>query len=314
MLAVEKARRLEHQGFRVLLTCFNRPLAAYLYAQLKETPYLTISTYLELCQHWAAKANTLPSEVQGKDFFRSQLPEALLRAAERLENRFDAIIVDEGQDFRPNWWTPLQSLLGDPDHGILYIFYDDNQRIYRRPPSFPLQDPPFLLTVNCRNTQSIHNLVSKFYQSEEPPIALGPKGLPIEYAFYEGSEDLRPALGNVLQRLTNREQIPASAITVLTPFSQSKSRLWEQVSFQGPPLSNAWPAPPDQVKCCTIYEFKGLERTVIILAEVEEAARLGMADINGLMYVGSSRARNYLIIMLDRRGDRRLHEALGASG
>ena len=43
---------------------------------------------------------------------------------------FDPIIVDEAQDFEDTWWIPLPDLLKEPDNGVFYVFFDDNQRIY----------------------------------------------------------------------------------------------------------------------------------------------------------------------------------------
>ena len=57
--------------------------------------------------------------------------------------RYDALIVDEAQDFHPDWWVPLQLLLEDPDEGSLYVFYDDNQRIFAVPKEARISAEPF---------------------------------------------------------------------------------------------------------------------------------------------------------------------------
>lgn len=64
------------------------------------------------------------------DYFSVRLAEQLITAVDLLGPLYDAIVVDEAQDFLENWWLPLQLLLSDPDNGILYLFYDDNQNIY----------------------------------------------------------------------------------------------------------------------------------------------------------------------------------------
>ena len=45
LIAAEKARRLAAQGFDVLLTCFNRPLAEHLAGTIGRTPGVTVSTF-----------------------------------------------------------------------------------------------------------------------------------------------------------------------------------------------------------------------------------------------------------------------------
>jgi hypothetical protein len=57
------------------------------------------------------------------------------------------LIVDEGQDFRPEWWLPLELLLADPDKSPLYVFYDDNQRIFPVPEGLPIDHEPYHLTL-----------------------------------------------------------------------------------------------------------------------------------------------------------------------
>ena len=36
-----------------------------------------------------------------------------------MAGRFDALVVDEGQDVSADWWLPLQLLLTDPDRSPL---------------------------------------------------------------------------------------------------------------------------------------------------------------------------------------------------
>jgi len=44
LIAAEKARRLAAQGFDVLFTCFNRPLAEFLAQTIGRTERVTVST------------------------------------------------------------------------------------------------------------------------------------------------------------------------------------------------------------------------------------------------------------------------------
>ena len=223
MLAAEKASRLARQGFRVLLTCFNINLAADLRLRLKRSPNLDIVHFHELCTDLAKKARVLPRKEDNRRYYDQQLPEALMSALGDLDIRYDAVIADEGQDFLEDWWIPLQMLLRDPDDGILYVFYDDNQRIFGRCGRFPIQQPPYLLTVNCRNTQAIHRTILHFYDAEIQPTAQGPQGRPVEVVRYGRSERVAPAVRDVLHRLSADERIPSDEIAILTPLSPRTS-------------------------------------------------------------------------------------------
>lgn len=308
MLAAEKATRLARQGFRVLLTCFNKNLAADMRTRLKSSSNLDIFHFHALCYDLARRAGMLPVKRDDDTFFNRQLPEALMDAADALDIRYDAIVVDEGQDFREDWWIPLQTLLRDPDHGILYIFFDDNQRLYVPDSAFPIQQPPYPLTVNCRNTQNIHRMVVKFYKAEVSPSAWGPIGRPLEVVFYDGPQRLRSTLQAVLRQLTVEERVPTDEIVVLTPRSLSRSRLLGSDISGGPGLTDTWPPSSGQVYCTTIYDFKGLERAAVILADIHSWPP-EWDDMVRLLYVGCSRARNHLIVLLPHNAPKKVQRA-----
>jgi hypothetical protein len=313
MLAAEKAARLARQDFHVLLTCFNKNLAADLRNRLEVSPKLEIVHFHELCYELAQQADVLPVKEDDQHFFDQQLPEALMEAADILDKRYDAIVVDEGQDFQDGWWLPLQMLLHDPDEGIFYIFFDDNQRIYVPHSKFPIPGSPYVMSVNCRNTQNIHEVVVQFYQAETRPTALGPRGRQVEEITYGDAQQLWPALRDVLRRLTEQERIPADEIAVLTPLVRIKEALLSSSISSGPQLTDTLPARPGHIYCTTIHSFKGLERAVIILVGIGQRLTQEEHDLNSLLYVGCSRARHHLIVLMPENADRRVTKAFAAA-
>ena len=58
------------------------------------------------------------------------LPEALLEAAGELGPQYGALIVDEAQDLEDEWFETLLCLLEDEKKGNVWLFFDDNQRIF----------------------------------------------------------------------------------------------------------------------------------------------------------------------------------------
>lgn len=227
-------------------------------------------------------------------YFEKILPERLVEAVDKLGTQFDAIVVDEGQDFNDNWWLPLQCLLHDPDQGILYVFFDDNQNIYQGTKEIPLAAAPFPLTHNCRNTQSIHQQVSQFYRSDVMPTAMGPQGRPVEQHSYTNPAVLKRLLRQTLHRLIIDENVPAWDIVVLTPKSREHSQVWGFGALGNFRLVDTPTDASGEVYCTTIHKFKGLESPVVILAEIDNHQ---IWNLPALLYVGCSRARNHLTLL-----------------
>ena len=186
VLAVEKARRLAGEGFRTLLTCYNRQLADHLARVCTGTENLDVMSFHQVCHRQVARADRasgrdLLSEAKvtypGRDLYDVQLPNALAYSIDVLPDRYEAIICDEGQDFREEFWVPLELMLEDYDASPLYVFYDDNQNIYSRASTFPIPGEPLSLTMNCRNTAQIHAAAYARYRGApvSPPDNDGPE-------------------------------------------------------------------------------------------------------------------------------------------
>ena len=132
VLAMEEAKRCAEHGARTLFICYNRGLAKDVRHRLKEVPFVVAMTFHELCAQLTTRAAIeSPTTISKRKLFDEVWPELLMQAYERLEKeRFDVIVVDEGQDFLPLWWTAILTGLDPAGSGLLRVFYDDNQRVY----------------------------------------------------------------------------------------------------------------------------------------------------------------------------------------
>ncbi len=310
-LAVAKARQLADEGLKVLLTCYNRALADHLGDALGYRQQFDVLNFHQLCFHWARRAGKPISyrENPPPDYFTHELPNALLEAVAELGPQYDAIVVDEGQDFRAEWWEVLPWLLHDPVDGILYIFYDDNQRLYRDRGAIPIETAPYVLNENCRNTKRVFDVVSCFYRGEEPPIVLGPEGLPVEIIEYAGEQEGLTRLRKVLHRLLNENRFAPDEIAVLTARGTRSSRILGR-RLGNVQLTDRLPLEPGEVFATTVRRFKGLERPAIVLCEVDGGVPPQEAE--RLLYVGTSRARAYLVVLLGRDAPDMVYRALAA--
>ena len=298
MLAIEKAQQLNDLGLNVLLTCFNASLASELQKKLAGKE-ISILHFHELAKEIVKEVGfRVRASKDEQEYNEIILPEALLEAAEEIGPAFGAIIVDEGQDFKDNYWIALSALL-QPD-GYLYIFFDDNQNLYGSSQGFMglITELPFPLNQNCRNTKSIHNTVIQFHHNPNGLICRGPDGRPPELLEYQTEEELLRIIQKLLNKLVNEENVRPEDIAIITPRSQEKSILKAGQRLGNFRLTHEPPRYPNGIQVASIHRFKGLERRVIILAEIDNRYNY---NAEMLMYVGCSRARTQLYILHDKQ-------------
>jgi AAA domain len=300
LLAVSVAQHLADSGKRTLLTCFNKRLAEYLRHCVGDHAGLHVAHFHGLCTEVAREAglDTTPPTPGTPDrvWFEQRLPDLLEEGARALGARFDAIVVDEAQDFRAWWWPALLALHVDPDEGVLYLFSDDSQNLYGGG-ELPVGPDDVLppLPSNLRNTRAIHEFVSVFFDAEggDAGTSKGPAGRPVEILGYQDEDELIRLLDAVLANLLDDEEVVPEDVVVLTPPGREKSRVWARrtdlahVRLVDEPEEGA-------VLWSTVHGFKGLERAVVVLAEVGDRHA---EDLDPYLRVGASRARNQLVVI-----------------
>ncbi|HEX6131242.1 MAG TPA: AAA family ATPase, partial [Actinomycetota bacterium] len=300
VLAVGIAEHLAAEGKRTLFTCFNTKLAEYLRGCVAGTEGVTVAHFHGLAVALADEAGIAlvpprPDDPEAeRAHYEERLPEALEEAARRLGPRFDAIVVDEAQDFRDWWWPALLATHVDPDDGVLYLFADDSQRLYAGGGSWPCAPDDVLppLPHNLRNTERIHGFVSVFFDAGGGSgAAKGPRGRDVEVLDYGDDEQLFRLLELVLANLEQEEVAPEDVV-VLTPTGRGKSKLWARRRFGRFELV-AEPV-PGKVLWSSVHAFKGLERSVVILAELGDRHE---EDVDRYVRVGASRATHHLIVL-----------------
>jgi hypothetical protein len=319
LLAAKKAEMLAREGFETLLICFNQPLARLL-ADLtadtaRERGRLTVSTFHQLCEDLAREAGVLPvrPDPVPQGWWDETLPNALLAAIDVLGWRFHAIVVDEGQDFAPDWLEALQMLLEDARDDVLYVFHDPAQAIFRDDTVERLGLATYALDENCRNPGPIHAFAMAHAPDAPETVPLREEGRAVEMIEAAPGAETVDALRRVLHRLRVEEQVPPWQIAVLVGGSLRDSAIWRQKTYGNEVLWNGQvddtgrtiglaaadvpEAPTDAIVCDSIRRFKGLERPVIVLGELD----LKDDKLERLLYIGASRARQHLIVIGEER-------------
>lgn len=297
LLAMEWCRRLSDQGERVLLLCFNRPLADFLTASASG---YTATNFHGLCHDLANEAGLDFGPPEGareaQRYWDHEAPLVLLEALERLpDRRWDAIVVDEGQDFREDWWLAVEALLSDPEQGKLVAFYDPNQDLFGGGPPKALQVAPAKLRWNCRNTANIARYSAGVIGIEPELRPNAPEGRHVEVIRCATDTEMVDAVRRSLHQLVVEQRMDPEQIVILSTHSRAKSslsRAGHLGRFTLAPIDGDFG--PNQIRFGSLQRFKGLEADAIILTDVEPGAP---TSTDTHVYVGSSRARHILIVV-----------------
>ena len=303
VLAMEKARRLATTGKRVLLLCFNEPLAQDL---RQKAVGFGVETFHDFCRRLAGRAGLSGFEaryphVKDRRVYAEEAPLMLLEALARLpDERYDAIVVDEAQDFLADWWPCLDDALRRGREGTLYAFYDANQDIYEGGPPEALEVIEHKLVHNCRNTTRIAAYAAGLVGTEPHVKAGAPQGRPVETITCSSDAEVVRKVAARLDQLVLHEDIAPDEIAIVStrtlknsPFARDhRAGRFELVNLEDRERRSSASSPARRVVFETLYRFKGLERDVVILLDLP-----GSRVTEKHRYVAASRARNLLAVV-----------------
>ncbi len=305
LIAREKAVRLASEGMRTLLICYNRGLADHLREQCSEIEGLDVATFHQVCHRWTKRVKSkfgrdLQSEARAEfprgDEFDHHMPMALANAVDILGPRYEAVIVDEAQDFGDEFWLPIEMLLTRPAEAMLYVFLDENQDIYGRSAEIPVPGEPMVLDRNCRNTDAIHAVAYNHYRGAlvEPPEI---NGAEVECLFASDIEKQARLIGNLVTKLIVEEDVAPHDVAIL--LCDPADRTAREGLLQKLPLPSSVMLGRvedyghGQLTVDTVARFKGLERSVVVLWAFENCS---VSADRETLYVGMSRAKSLLYL------------------
>ena len=213
--------------------------------------------------------------------------------ASRLEpkQRFDSIIVDEAQDFADSWWRPVLKSLRDEEEGGLYVYSDENQRIFARFGRPPVQLVPLVLDHNLRNTKQIHDSFGPLAPSRM--YASGGDGPAVRFV-PAAAEDAIGVADDEVEALLETGWRPENVCLLTTghrhPVQMERTDFHDQDGY----WKTFWDT--DDVFYGHVLGCKGLERRAVVLCVNEREARDRARE---RLYVGMSRATDELVVVGD---------------
>jgi len=169
VILVARARLVaEDAKKRVLVLCYNGALAEYFRLLFAQTTNVTCLTF----HQWGGQRNRIFFDKdEDEEGFGERLLQRL-RHGEGEANIYDAVFIDEAQDFSKTWFLCAKLALKEADDGDLLIVGDGSQSLYRRR-NFTWKETGvnavgrtintrFDLDKNYRNTREILKIAAEF--------------------------------------------------------------------------------------------------------------------------------------------------------
>jgi hypothetical protein len=201
------------------------------------------------------------------------------------------VIVDEAQDFADSWWRPVLKSLRDEQEGGIFVYSDENQRIFARYGRPPVQLVPLVLDHCLRNTRQIHGAFGPLAPSRM--YARGGDGPEVRFVSATPDDSLGVADDEV-EALLDAGWKPEN-VCLLTTGHRHPVQL-ERTEFhdQGGYWKTFWDE--DDVFYGHVLGCKGLERRAVVLCMNESTVRDRARE---RLYVGMSRATDMLVVVGD---------------
>lgn len=285
LILIECARRLLQQGRSVLVLTFNALLAKHIQEQIGRNSLLMVRTWHSFCGLSADSRSRAMIEVD-RDWLDHRCLDDLSQGEQRGAVReFDAVLVDEAQAFRTEWFAWISKWHSDRQ---LLAFCDETQVFPFEDGRIPLEKlckevgirRPFELTSVLRSPTAVFE---RLKQVRKPDVQLHtPRELEVDALEELLVAGMDEALNETLYRLSD-SGVLSSDVVVLTKFGMSQKAKSDL-----------------PVLCDTVSRFRGLESPVVIILNAEQ-----MNDTE--LFCAYSRSTSLCIALYDA-------ELLGARG
>ncbi|MCT7986750.1 NERD domain-containing protein [Laspinema sp. A4] len=315
---------------RVLLLCFNMTLASWLRSLIEQDDNPTYRERIEVMHfhEWAKSIlGGLPNPQVYKENYDDLLGERLVNILEQmpLENKWDAVLIDEAHTFSPSWFPACRLALKDPENGDLLIVSDRSQSFYNRQKftwksvGINAQGRMRKLNQNYRNTEQILSAAWEMIQSlceqdddetfpiVEPKAALRSGERPILHLMDNRQAEVEGVLSQTQQLIAQGYQPEDIAIIYrYLGHNEQDSFTYLTQQLQASELGSCWITKGDDekrhysaaqrgVRIVTVKSALGLEFKVVIVLWVQQfGVGKNPVEAKRELYVAMTRAQDLL--------------------
>ena len=340
-----RAARLAAEGKTVLVLCFNLTLANHLRrlvvdrcAELGANPArVTCTSFHTFCSRVvddAAQAGIVAEEPA-----RGTWPVKIVAKTRNVleagfERRFDAVLVDEGQDFMLDWWSLLRANVVRPD-GEMLMVADSTVDLYGKsawddPDTLSaagFTEPWIRMTRSYRMAPDLIRATNEFARSYitddcvVPEIAddqadvVGHVASAVRsWRNVERVSDLGVAVGReVVRLLQERTDLSPQDVVYLCEYHHDGLAAAREIEAAGYPVHHVYSRDPDErhrskgrfwpeadaVKGCTVHSYKGWDSPAVVvgIGMEERSRRLGYASMTRVSSTAPGYDTSYLVVV-----------------
>ena len=314
----------------ILILCYNESLARRIGSMMRAKELaekVHVHHFHQWCRAQLSAFNVdLPKRSDDMNAFFAEMVDRVIRAVERGQipaAQYDAILIDEGHDFRPEWFKLVVQMV-DPKTNSLLVLYDDAQSIYgdEKQKKFSFKSVGIqakgrttILRINYRNTDAILRFARDVAQSILTPSEADDDGVPLLMPQGAGRAGAAPQVINlpslkeeaefVVKRLkdAHRAGTPWREMAVIyREYERDAKLIRKLLPAHGIPLvyfkDATYAADEDKVTLITMHSCKGLEYPLVVIPgadRIKSAGELSPHEAK-LLYVAMTRATRELVV------------------
>lgn len=333
LVIAQRAANLASQGKKILIVTFNITLWHYIRDHISRARFSFNWDRLEFwhfhgfCSNFLRENNVpWPSDVEGEVLFNQVVPELVLQTVRSGKNkkrrRYDAILVDEGQDFQKSYYEVLCAFLSENDE-LLFVA-DERQNIFKRELSWIHAMEGTRFRGRWRELKECYRLpapmleqVNRFAKMFLPDIGLVPVPQVEQRELFNphlkwkdvySFEEAKNSTIEMINYLTRTQNVHPQDIVILVSTHSEGWSLVKTIERQGIKVNHvfedanrshqhkqAFWMNDGRLKMSTIHSFKGWEVLNVIIITPPDEDRVE-ENFDALLYVAITRSRQNLIV------------------
>ena len=158
LIAAEKGIRLARGGRKVLTLCHSPNLCSHI-QNLIGNNQVEVDWFVNFCKAVLGK-----NDETDWTHYHNLTDHDYQQTLERISKQpigYDAVIVDEAQDFEERWWDIVLNITKNDD-AKMYIFSDERQSLIPGRGHYPDFGDPFDMSRNCRNSGAVFEYMKQY--------------------------------------------------------------------------------------------------------------------------------------------------------